>query len=56
MIAHRLATIRRADCIFVLDGGTIVESGRHDDLLKSGGLYSHLHEIQFRRDEELTGP
>jgi subfamily B ATP-binding cassette protein MsbA len=52
VIAHRLATIRRADVIFVLSDGAIVESGKHDDLLKSGGLYSELYEIQFRREEE----
>jgi len=52
VIAHRLATIRRADVIFVLNDGVIVESGKHDDLLKSGGLYSELYEIQFRSEEE----
>lgn len=47
-IAHRLATVRRADAIFVLDGRRIVERGTHDELLAAAGLYSHLHEIQFR--------
>jgi subfamily B ATP-binding cassette protein MsbA len=47
VIAHRLSTIQRADVIFVVDGGTIVESGKHQGLLDSGGLYSKLHEIQF---------
>jgi subfamily B ATP-binding cassette protein MsbA len=50
VIAHRLATVRRADVIFVIDHGTIVERGTHDALLAGGGLYSHLHEIQFRHD------
>ncbi|HET6974519.1 MAG TPA: ABC transporter ATP-binding protein [Pyrinomonadaceae bacterium] len=52
VIAHRLATIRRADVIFVIDHGTVVERGTHDALLKEGGLYSHLYEIQFRNKSE----
>ena len=51
VIAHRLATIQRADNIFVLADGAIVESGKHEELLKSGGLYSELYEIQFNRDD-----
>jgi subfamily B ATP-binding cassette protein MsbA len=47
VIAHRLATIQRADVIFVIDQGTIVERGTHDKLLTEGGLYSRLYEIQF---------
>jgi ABC-type multidrug transport system fused ATPase/permease subunit len=42
IIAHRLSTVRRADRIVVLDGGTIVEQGIHDDLMRRGGLYSRL--------------
>ncbi len=53
VIAHRLATIRRADVIFVVNEGRVVESGRHEELLKTGGLYSALYEIQFRREEEI---
>jgi ATP-binding cassette, subfamily B, bacterial len=48
VIAHRLATVRRADVIFVIDHGTIVERGTHEKLLGDGGLYSHLYEIQFQ--------
>lgn len=51
VIAHRLATIRNADVIFVLKDGEIVESGKHDELSKSGGLYSELHELQFSPEE-----
>jgi subfamily B ATP-binding cassette protein MsbA len=51
VIAHRLATVRRADVIFVLERGRIVESGTHDELLAAGGLYSRLYEIQFRDEE-----
>nr|AEQ20291.1 lipid A export permease/ATP-binding protein MsbA [uncultured bacterium CSLG7] len=51
VIAHRLATIQRADVIFVVDEGRIVERGRHEDLLDSGGLYAELYELQFRGAE-----
>jgi subfamily B ATP-binding cassette protein MsbA len=48
VIAHRLATIREADRIVVLEGGRIVEEGDHRTLLARGGLYARLHELQFR--------
>ena len=47
VIAHRLSTIAAADQILVLDGGRIVERGRHADLLRAGGLYAELFETQF---------
>ncbi len=52
VIAHRLATVRRADVIFVIDAGRVVESGTHGELLAVGGLYSKLYELQFRGEEE----
>jgi len=52
VIAHRLATIRRADMIFVINGGTVVESGTHEELLALGGLYTKLYEIQFCKEQE----
>ena len=55
VIAHRLSTIRRAGVIFVLQGGAIVERGTHEQLLKSGGLYSEFYDLQFRKEEEATG-
>src|SRR5437764_8209649 len=52
VIAHRLATVRRADVIFVIDEGRVVEQGTHEELLANGGLYSRLYELQFRGEEE----
>jgi len=52
VIAHRLATVRRADVIFVIEHGKIAEQGTHDALLDTGGLYSQLYEIQFRGQSE----
>ena len=46
VIAHRLSTIRHADLIVVMDGGRIVERGTHDQLLRQGGLYKKLVDMQ----------
>jgi subfamily B ATP-binding cassette protein MsbA len=50
-IAHRLATVRRADVIFVLNDGVISERGTHDELLALNGLYARLYRMQFRPHE-----
>ncbi len=55
VIAHRLATIQRADVIYVVKDGAIAESGKHEDLLKAGGLYAELHQIQFQALNEEVG-
>ena len=48
VIAHRLSTIEHADQVLVMDHGRIVERGTHAQLLAQGGLYAHLHGMQFR--------
>jgi ATP-binding cassette subfamily B protein len=47
VIAHRLATVRRADLILVMENGRIVQRGRHEDLLAQGGLYKEIHDLQL---------
>jgi subfamily B ATP-binding cassette protein MsbA len=47
VIAHRLSTVRRANRIIVMDRGKIVESGSHEELLASDGIYKRLHSLQF---------
>ena len=53
VIAHRLSTIQRADAIIVLDKGEIKEIGNHRQLLKKGGFYSKLYEMQFEKKAVL---
>lgn len=53
VIAHRLATVRSADKIVVMDAGRVVESGTHDELLALNGLYARLYALQF--NEESAG-
>jgi ATP-binding cassette, subfamily B, bacterial len=52
VIAHRLSTIRRANVIYAVKDGAMVEHGTHEELLKLGGVYACLYELQFQRDGE----
>ncbi|MEX1138415.1 MAG: ABC transporter ATP-binding protein [Bacteroidota bacterium] len=51
IISHRISTVKEADLIVVLDKGSIVERGNHDDLVKLGGIYADLHEKQLLEKE-----
>jgi ATP-binding cassette subfamily B protein len=56
VIAHRLSTIRNADLIIVVDQGRIVQRGRHEELLREGGLYAELYHTQFDQSPRWTPP
>ncbi|MCM5555132.1 ABC transporter ATP-binding protein [Pleomorphomonas sp. NRK KF1] len=54
VIAHRLATVRDADIIYVMDKGEVVQKGTHEELMAEGGLYAHLRALQFREGGEAS--
>ena len=54
VIAHRLSTIRNADLILVMKDGDVIESGNHEELMKSGGFYYSLYQSQFDVEEEAA--
>ncbi|MGI8493802.1 MAG: ABC transporter ATP-binding protein [Pyrinomonadaceae bacterium] len=54
VIAHRLSTIRKADKIVVMERGRIAETGTHNELLETGGIYKRLYELQFAEEEEIN--
>ena len=56
VIAHRLHTITHADRILVVEGGAIVETGRHDELLRKGGRYAAFYRLQIKEQEPATAP
>ncbi|MCP5267984.1 MAG: lipid A export permease/ATP-binding protein MsbA [Zoogloeaceae bacterium] len=56
VIAHRLSTIEKADVIFVMEQGRIVERGKHADLLELNGHYARLHAVQFKEADEAEAP
>ena len=53
VIAHRLSTVREADQILVLDQGVIAERGSHHELIRKGGIYQSIYELQLRPQEEV---
>jgi ABC-type oligopeptide transport system ATPase subunit len=53
VIAHRLATVRRADLILVMENGRIIERGKHHDLLALNGLYREIYDLQLRDQEKF---
>jgi ATP-binding cassette subfamily B protein len=55
VIAHRLRTVKQADQILVLDGGRIVQRGRHEELVRQPGLYQEIYHLQLRDQEEADG-
>jgi ABC-type multidrug transport system fused ATPase/permease subunit len=53
VIAHRLSTVQRADVIYVIDDGKVVEHGSHDELLRLDGTYARIYHSQFELTTEL---
>jgi ATP-binding cassette, subfamily B, bacterial len=56
VIAHRLSTIRNADLIIVVDHGRVVQRGRHEELMRDGGLYAELYRTQFDQSARWAPP
>jgi ATP-binding cassette subfamily B protein len=54
VIAHRLHTVSHADCIHVVEDGRVVESGRHEELLRTGGRYASFYRLQLKEQETRT--
>jgi len=56
VIAHRLSTIMHADCILVVENGLVVESGRHEELLRKGGRYASFYRLQLKEQGPVVRP
>ena len=54
LISHRFSTVRRADCICVLEGGAVLELGTHDELMAKGGRYAEMFTLQSSRFLDTT--
>jgi ATP-binding cassette subfamily B protein len=54
VIAHRFSTVRRADMILLIKGGRVFERGKHEDLMRAGGLYATLYDLQFQHEDEIS--
>jgi ABC-type multidrug transport system fused ATPase/permease subunit len=54
VIAHRLLTLKSADQILVMDKGEIVERGKHEELLRKGGVYANIYDLQLKEQEEVA--
>ncbi|MFN2189111.1 MAG: ATP-binding cassette domain-containing protein, partial [Candidatus Promineifilaceae bacterium] len=54
VIAQRLLTLKNADSILVINQGRIVQRGRHDELLREGGLYQEIYDLQLKDQEEYS--
>ena len=55
VIAHRLATVRHADRIMVLQAGKLIESGTHEELVAEGGLYARLYRANYASFDDVGG-
>ena len=56
VIAHRFSTIVNAGAIYVIEGGKVVEQGRHAELMRRQGVYANLYEMQFKQTREDENP
>jgi subfamily B ATP-binding cassette protein MsbA len=54
VIAHRLSTVQNADVVVVMESGSIAEIGTHDELLRKGGIFTRLHQMQFKSTESVV--